>query len=86
MTFNERIGSRMREARKITKVSLSEVERYTRGEFKASVVGAYERGERAMTVERFVGLCKIYRAFPERILIEAEAMERLEGEAIESQR
>lgn len=33
---------------------------HTGGEYKASVVGAYERGERAISVQRFVGLANVY--------------------------
>lgn len=32
----------------------------TDGEFKASVVGAYERGERAMSVQRLARIAEIY--------------------------
>jgi hypothetical protein len=39
---------------------LGEVESQTDGEFKASVVGAYERGERAISVQRFVRLSDVY--------------------------
>jgi transcriptional regulator with XRE-family HTH domain len=39
---------------------LGEVEAFTAGEFKASVVGAYERGERAISVQRFVSLAGVY--------------------------
>jgi hypothetical protein len=39
---------------------LGEVESHTDGEFKASVVGAYERGERAISVQRFVRLAEVY--------------------------
>jgi transcriptional regulator with XRE-family HTH domain len=39
---------------------LGELESYTGGEFKASVVGAYERGERALSVQRLVRLAEIY--------------------------
>jgi hypothetical protein len=39
---------------------LSDVESVSDGEFKASVVGAYERGERAMSVQRMVRLSGIY--------------------------
>lgn len=40
---------------------MGEVEELTRGEFKASVVGAYERGERAISVQRFVRLAEVYQ-------------------------
>jgi hypothetical protein len=39
---------------------LGDVETHTEGEFKASVVGAYERGERAISVQRFVSLSDVY--------------------------
>jgi hypothetical protein len=39
---------------------LGDVEANTGGEFKASVVGAYERGERAISVQRFVSLSDVY--------------------------
>lgn len=39
---------------------MGDVESQTEGEFKASVVGAYERGERAISVQRFARLSEIY--------------------------
>lgn len=39
---------------------MGDVETQTSGEFKASVVGAYERGERAISVQRFARLADIY--------------------------
>lgn len=39
---------------------MGDVENHTEGEFKASVVGAYERGERAISVQRFASLAEIY--------------------------
>lgn len=39
---------------------MGDVESHTGGEFKASVVGAYERGERAISVQRFVSLSGVY--------------------------
>ncbi len=65
MIFNRQLGAEMRHARPWT---LQEVEKRTNGEFKASVVGAYERGERAMTVARFVRLCEWYSTSPILIL------------------
>ena len=41
------------------------------GRFKPSAVGAYERAERALTVDRFVELCVEYGAPPERVLARA---------------
>ena len=58
--FNYALGQRLRAARRHRGWSLGEVESNTEGEFKASVVGAYERGERAISVQRFVRLSDIY--------------------------
>ena len=41
------------------------------GRFKPSAVGAYERAERAITVDRFVELCVEYGTPPERVLSRA---------------
>ena len=58
--FNVLLGQRLRAARRQQGWSLGEIEAQTDGEFKASVVGAYERGERAISVQRFVRLAEIY--------------------------
>jgi transcriptional regulator with XRE-family HTH domain len=58
--FSVSLGQKLRAARRQRGWSLGEVESNTVGEFKASVVGAYERGERAISVQRFVSLCDIY--------------------------
>ena len=43
---------------------MGEVEAFTDGEFKASVVGAYERGERAISVQRLTRLADVYGVGP----------------------
>ena len=58
--FNYVLGQRLRAARRHRGWSLGDVEAHTGGEFKASVVGAYERGERAISVQRFVSLAEVY--------------------------
>ena len=58
--FSASLGTRLRAARRQRGWSLGEVEAFTDGEFKASVVGAYERGERAISVQRFVRLSEVY--------------------------
>lgn len=58
--FNYALGQRLRAARRHRGWSLGDVESNTDGEFKASVVGAYERGERAISVQRFSRLADIY--------------------------
>ncbi|HUG31425.1 MAG TPA: helix-turn-helix transcriptional regulator [Acidimicrobiia bacterium] len=66
--FNYALGQRLRAARRHRGWSLGDVESHTQGEFKASVVGAYERGERAISVQRFVSLADVYRTPPSDLL------------------
>ena len=73
--FNAALGGRLRAARRQRGWSLGEVESFTSGEFKASVVGAYERGERAISVRRFVRLGEIYAIEPS-FLLPATPQER----------
>jgi transcriptional regulator with XRE-family HTH domain len=58
--FNRGLGERLRLARRSRGWSLTDVEVISDGEFKASVVGAYERGERSLTVHRMVRLAAVY--------------------------
>ncbi|CAN5886183.1 hypothetical protein BH23ACT5_BH23ACT5_22590 [soil metagenome] len=60
VAFNVAIGSRLRAARKRRGWSLTEVERLSDQEFKASVLGAYERGERSLSVHRLFRLAGLY--------------------------
>ncbi|MEY3034020.1 MAG: hypothetical protein RLZ86_642, partial [Actinomycetota bacterium] len=50
--YSRRVGERLRAIRKQKKLSLHELDDVSNGEFKASVVGAYERGERAISLPR----------------------------------
>lgn len=58
------IGRRIRARRKALRVSLAEVETMTGGEFRASVLGAYERGERDIRAVRLVRLAEVYGCAP----------------------
>lgn len=60
MDFNEQLGQRLRDARKRRGWSLLDIEEMTDGEFKASVMGAYERGERSLSALRLCKLADIY--------------------------
>ena len=66
--FSASLGQKLRASRRQRGWSLGEVESQTDGEFKASVVGAYERGERAISVQRFVRLAEIYNVAPADLL------------------
>lgn len=61
MSFNRRLGDHLRRLRKQKGLSLLDVEAASEEEFKASVLGAYERGERAISASRLVRLADIYR-------------------------
>ena len=58
--YARRVGERLRLIRKQKGLSLQEVEASSTQEFKASVLGAYERGERAISVPRLQRLAKFY--------------------------
>ncbi|HEX6946266.1 MAG TPA: helix-turn-helix transcriptional regulator [Acidimicrobiia bacterium] len=66
--FSASLGQRLRVARRQRGWSLGDVEEMTGGEFKASVVGAYERGERAISVQRFVRIAEVYGFTPSDLL------------------
>ena len=51
-TYNEAVGRRLRSIRKQKGLSLQDVEANSGQEFKASVLGAYERGERSLSLPR----------------------------------
>jgi transcriptional regulator with XRE-family HTH domain len=54
------VGARLRAIRGQQRLSLQDVEARSHEEFKASVLGAYERGERAISVARLQRLAHFY--------------------------
>ena len=54
------LGARLRQARRERKLTLADVESRSGREFKASVLGAYERGDREISVARLGRLTAIY--------------------------
>ena len=52
-------------------LSRENVEARSRGRFKSSALGSYERGERTLSLGRFCGLAELYGLLPERVLAEA---------------
>jgi len=54
------VGDRLRDIRRQQGLSLAEVEERSGGDWKAVVVGAYERGDRAVTVPRLAELARFY--------------------------
>src|SRR5437868_13240620 len=66
--YARRVGERLRAIRKQKGLSLQEVEARSQQEFKASVLGAYERGERAISVSRLIRLAELYRVPADQLL------------------
>ena len=66
--YTKALGANLRRARNQNHMSLRTMEELTEGQFKASILGAYERGERSVSVERFHVLCFLYRTKPEELL------------------
>lgn len=62
------IGARLRHRRQAIGLTLHDVERRTNGEFKASALGAYERGERTMSVPRLFRLAQVLAVGVDEIL------------------
>lgn len=60
--YNEQVGARLRAVRRQRRLSLQDVQRLTGGEFKAAVVGAYERGERSLSLPRLQRLADFFQA------------------------
>jgi transcriptional regulator with XRE-family HTH domain len=58
--YGRRVGERLRAIRRQKRLSLQDVEANSDQEFKASVLGAYERGERAISVPRLERLAQYY--------------------------
>jgi len=58
--YIRRVGDRLRGIRRQKRMSLLDVEAASGKEFKASVLGAYERGERAISVPRLQRLAVLY--------------------------
>ncbi len=56
----KRIGARLRRIRNQQQMSLADVQSRSEGVWKAVVVGAYERGDRAVTLSRLADLAAFY--------------------------
>src|SRR5687768_14250357 len=66
--YASKVGSRLRAIRRQKRLSLQDVEAASSQEFKASVLGAYERGERAISVPRLQRLARFYRVPVDQLL------------------
>lgn len=66
--YARQVGERLRAIRRQKRLSLQETEELSAQEFKASVLGAYERGERAISVPRLHRLAKVYQVPVDQLL------------------
>jgi transcriptional regulator with XRE-family HTH domain len=67
-TYSRKVGERLRAIRRQKRLSLQDVEAASELEFKASVLGAYERGERAISVPRLQRLARFYNVPVDQLL------------------
>ncbi|MGH8874140.1 MAG: transcriptional regulator [Acidimicrobiia bacterium] len=58
--YNQAVGRRLRAIRRQKGLSLQDVEALSDQQFKASVLGAYERGERSLSLPRMQRLAGFY--------------------------
>jgi transcriptional regulator with XRE-family HTH domain len=65
------VGYRLRAVRRSLGLSLADAARRSNGEFKPSVLGAYERGERALSVSRLLRIANAYEV-PVEVLLMGE--------------
>jgi transcriptional regulator with XRE-family HTH domain len=75
-TYAQRVGERLRAIRLQKGLSLHDVEEASQKEFKASVLGAYERGERSISVPRLQRLGLFYGVPVDQLLPRMEDRDR----------
>lgn len=73
--YNEKVGARLRTIRKQRGLSLQDVQRVSESEFKAAVLGAYERGERSLSLPRMHRLAAFYQVPVSQLLPQEEGAE-----------
>ncbi len=79
--YSRKVGERLRVIRRQKRLSLQEVEATSNEEFKASVLGAYERGERAISVPRLERLAKFYNVPVDQLLPREDVATPTEAES-----
>lgn len=72
MDYSVKVGERLRAIRLQRGMSLQEVHHTTDGEFKAAVLGAYERGERSLSLPRLKRLAAYYEVPVSQLLPEED--------------
>lgn len=67
-TINQEIGVKLRHIRKHLGWSLLDVHKFSDGNFNIATVGSYERGNRTISLPRFIELCRFYNIPPHVVL------------------
>ena len=80
--YSRKVGERLRVIRRQKRLSLQDVEATSRDEFKASVLGAYERGERAISVPRLERLASFYNVPVDQLLPRDDTVAPVEGDSV----
>jgi transcriptional regulator with XRE-family HTH domain len=80
--LSEAVGEALRRARLSQGLTLRGAADRSGGTFKASSIGAYERAERKISLERFCDLAALYSILPDRLI--ALALELLDPEGRQS--
>ncbi len=75
--YNEALGARIRAVRMQRGLSLQAVEALSCQEFKSSALGAYERGERSVSVARLQRLALLYKVPVDQMLPRREREEKV---------
>ena len=82
MDLSRETGRALRRVRIAKGLTLRDVARASRDRFKPSSIAGYERGERAITVQRFCDLADVYDVDPGRllagVLLEARGESKIE--------
>ena len=71
------IGHVLRQVRRSRDLTLQDVARGSRGVLKATSIAGYERGERSISLERFLALARFYGVPPARLV--GEIVRRIDG-------
>ena len=71
-SYGRLVGQRLRLVRQQRRLTLHEVDELSGGEFKASALGAYERGERIISVLRLKRLAEFYGVAIDQLLPHTE--------------
>ena len=81
--YGRRVGERLRAIRRQKRLSLQDVEANSDQEFKASVLGAYERGERAISVPRLERLARYYSVPVDQLLPRSTGVPSDSGDVVD---